>query len=69
MQILGFRIELVERRTPKHLKNRTVEQLRLRRDIANLCSERKGEMSYKEMEEVIKDVGKSLVKLRKKERG
>lgn len=65
MKIFGFDIEIRDVRTPKHLRNRSLAQITLRRDIALMCGERKDEMSYKEMQIVVNDIKKSLRRLSK----
>ncbi|WP_204256687.1 hypothetical protein P3U41_06100 [Mammaliicoccus sciuri] len=47
---------------PKHLRNRSMEQLTLRRDIARLCGKYKDTLTKKEMLSVLKDVIKGMKK-------
>lgn len=69
MNLFGYDIEVRDVRIPKHLRNRSLEQITLRRDIARLCSERKDEMTFKEMQVVVNDVRKTLGKLSNKQKG
>ena len=58
----------VEKRTysygklPKHLRNRNIEQITLRRDIARMCSKYTKTLTKKEMLAVMRDVIKGLKK-------
>lgn len=65
MDIFGFDIEIRDRRAPKHLRNRNLNQITLRRDIALMCSDRKKLMTYKEMSVVTNDMTKALKRLSK----
>ena len=47
---------------PKHLRNRNIEQITLRRDIARLCAKYKETLTRKEMLSVLKDVVKGFKK-------
>lgn len=59
---------IVEKRTysygklPKHLRNRNIEQITLRRDIARLCGKYTKTLTKKEMLSVLKDVVKGMKK-------
>lgn len=47
---------------PKHLRNRNIEQITLRRDITRLCAKYKETLTRKEMLSVLKDVVKGFKK-------
>ena len=47
---------------PKHLRNRNIEQITLRRDITRLCAKHKETLTKKEMLSVLKDVIKGFKK-------
>lgn len=47
---------------PKHLRNRNIEQITLRRDVTRLCAEYKETLTKKEMLSVLKDVIKGFKK-------
>ena len=47
---------------PKHLRNRKIEQVILRRDITRLCAKYKETLTRKEMLSVLKDVVKGFKK-------
>ena len=55
-------------KTRKHLRNRNIEQITLRRDIARLCGKYTETLTKKEMLMVLKDVVKGMKKYHK-ERG
>lgn len=45
---------------PKHLRNRNMEQVTLRRDVTKLCAKYKEILTKKEMLSVLKDVIKGF---------
>lgn len=47
---------------PKHLRNRNMEQITLRRDITRLCAKYKESLTRREMISVLKDVIKGFKK-------
>lgn len=47
---------------PKHLRNRNIEQITLRRDVTRLCAKYKETLTRKEMLSVLKDVIKGFKK-------
>lgn len=52
----------IKKKPPKHLRNRNVEQLTLRRDIARLCGKYTDTLTKKEMLAVVRDVFKGMKK-------
>ncbi|WP_239706184.1 MULTISPECIES: hypothetical protein [unclassified Mammaliicoccus] len=52
----------IKKKLPKHLRNRSVEQLTLRRDIARLCGKYTDTLTKKEMLAVVRDVFKGMKK-------
>lgn len=47
---------------PKHLRNRNMEQITLRRDVIRLCSKYKETLTKRQMLSVLKDVVKAFKK-------
>ena len=47
---------------PKHLRNRNMEQITLRRDVTRLCAKYKETLTKREMMMVLKDVVKGFKK-------
>lgn len=52
----------IKKKPPKHLRNRNIDQITLRRDIARLCGKYTETLTKKEMLSVLRDVVKGMKK-------
>lgn len=52
----------IKKKPPKHLRNRNIEQIKLRRDIARLCGKHTETLTKKEMLSVLRDIVKGMKK-------
>ncbi len=52
----------IKKKPPKHLRNRKIDQITLRRDIARLCGKYTETLTKKEMLSVLRDIIKGMKK-------